>query len=46
MTSIGFRVALLKLTLDGKKVIAEQCVAAGHDAQRRCFHFLNQQQMN
>ena len=24
MTSIGFRVALLKLTLDGKKVIAEQ----------------------
>jgi hypothetical protein len=40
------RVALIKLTPDGNKVIAEQCSAASNDTQRRCFHFLNQQQMN
>ena len=45
-TQSGFRVALIKFTLDGKKVIAEQFSATSHDAQRRCFHFLYQQQMN
>ena len=51
-------VALIKFTLDGKKVIAEEFGAAGHNAQRRCldcldggclgrcFHFVYKQQMN
>lgn len=43
----GSAITLVKFTLDGKKVIAEQFAAAGHNAQRRClgclgcFHFLH-----
>jgi hypothetical protein len=37
---------LVKLTLNGKKMVEKQVGAACNEFQRRCFHFLYGQRMN
>lgn len=43
---LGCRIQLVKLTLNGKKMVEKQFRAACNDCQGRCFHFLYRQQMN